>query len=152
MALRTSREKTSRVFTAVLILFMSSAMAASDYNCEDVEIVDPVSKEVDKTTLCFHKESPTFFISENCANLECELVKKMKDLKFEPSEEDRPGAVMCRALGGGVEEFSLKEKGKFLRCVTGDEHSSVSLNLLESWNGKLFLGPAKPNDLFKVAP
>lgn len=127
-----------------LFLFSVSSFGAND--CREVSIQSsPDFKE--KVDLCFLTDE-TYFISRNCKDLSCKFIQKLKKSKLPHSEKNRPGTTACRFLGGEVESVTLNGlKEKISRCIFTDDHSSISLNLLESWNGKKFTGPGPSVDL-----
>jgi hypothetical protein len=53
----------------------------------------------------------------------------------------RPGKTWCQNLGGLVEPIEIEGSGNAVRCLFPEESISISLNLLESWDGKYFTGP-----------
>ena len=69
------------------------------------------------------------------------FIKRLKGSKIKHSEKERPGINTCRALGGVPERVTFEGAQNVSRCVLSKEHSSISLNLLESWNGSHFEGP-----------
>ncbi|HXH73570.1 MAG TPA: hypothetical protein VNJ08_01295 [Bacteriovoracaceae bacterium] len=148
MARPTSISILNKVF--VLCLLCPLLASGADYKCEEVEIVTKTLNQKETAEICFHERSPSFFISNNCLDLSCDFTKKIKTTTFTHSNRFRPGVTMCQDLGGGVDYATLKGKGEIERCVFTKDLSSISLNLLESWNGKIFAGPGKQADhLFK---
>lgn len=129
---------------ALLVPFLAFG---GDYKCEEAEFVSR-SKQKDKVDTCFHEKNPRYFISNNCVDFSCEFTKKIKTAKIEYTQRFRPGVDMCRALGGGVEFGTIKRVGEVERCVFPDDLSSISIDLLESWDGKIFAGPGKVSKLF----
>lgn len=129
------------------ILFLAVfcySVAYGDSDCKLVTFQGNVVKETEKREYCF-LNSETYFISRNCQSLNCKFIEKLKRAKFKHSENSRPGISMCVDLGGAVEEVTIMEtKTKTFRCLFSEDATSVSLNLLESWNGKKFTGPGRP--------
>lgn len=134
---------------SILGLFVSSfAMGSPTYLCREVKVesqnlVD--SSEV--IELCFLKDS-TYFISKNCSDLKCNFAKQLKKIEAITSSRERPGAAMCDLLHGVIEEVKIEsEKSNVKRCLFVKEKVSISLNLLESWDGKKFSGPSDPIEM-----
>lgn len=127
----------------VAVTFLSLARAdAPNYECQDKEIKSNVVTGSEKTKLCF-MEDTSFFISNHCISMNCAFIDRLKKLKVTHSIMERPGSNICKQLGGLVEKVSvscLDEEQD--RCVFIEDRSTISLNLLESWNGKYFTGPA----------
>ena len=127
------------------IVFLSAFMTAMAFaGCKDVVITSHSVKGSEKTGLCFFQDS-TYFISKNCQDLQCDFMRRLKVRGVKVSSEERPGAILCRDLKGIIEEVTLPgTKFAIKRCLFSDEKSFISLNLLESWDGKKFVGPSKP--------
>lgn len=127
------------MFTAAL----SIPVYAADYECNEVEIHGQVVKESEKLTLCFLKD-PSYFISKNCVSLDCAFIARLRKARITQSTHEGPGSSMCRELGGLEEEIKVASmEDDQIRCVFPEDRSTISLNLLESWNGKYFAGPGK---------
>lgn len=128
----------------LLLLTMPMSFAEKQGSeCESVELSSKVAGLSKTVELCFYRER-TFFISKACQDLSCEFAQKLRTTKTPSSMTERPGAVLCKALGGGVDVIKLEGVDYDVsQCVFADEEkNSVSLNLLESWNGKMFKGPS----------
>lgn len=127
-----------------IILFLNLSPGAMAHECLSVELESKYTKTMKQSELCFLLNK-TFYLSRNCLDLSCPFIGELKKLKIPHSEKDRPGTVMCRALSGAIDLVKIKGSPENLpQCVFNDEgKSSISLNLLESWNGKNFSGPAK---------
>lgn len=126
------------------LFLLTSLNTYANSNCRQVTLKGLTVKETETREYCFLKE-PTYFLSKNCQSMDCVLIRKLKKTKVGPSTQDRPGVHLCKALGGGVDQVMLMDsKITTFRCVYSEDMSSVSLNLLESWNGKIFTGPSEP--------
>lgn len=134
-----------------LISLLALAIAASAWagpDCKETKIESVELKVSEVRELCFLQNDETYFMTSDCVDLSCKVVQKLKSKSVPHSETERPGALFCKSLGGVVEEVRLQGgKLKIQRCLFTQEKSSLSLNLLESWNGKHFSGPSKPLDL-----
>ncbi len=126
----------------ILLIFVSSIAHA--FNCTDATHTNvgestPVTEQV-----CFMQDKD-YFISPNCSKLKCDFITKLKTAKTAPdSIHERPGTVICRHLNGRVQWVKFKEKNEETpRCLFEESSSFISLNMLESWNGKSFSGPAE---------
>lgn len=129
----------------ISLLFTFSVWAK--YTCKEVKLESNTVSASEVQTLCF-MQAPSYFISEKCASHKCDFIKKLQNQKIEFSEKERPGALLCKTLGGIKEEVTLADsKQKISRCLFTEEKVSISLNLLESWNGKHFSGPSRPLNL-----
>jgi hypothetical protein len=125
-----------------LVFLISVDVFAVDYDCKNVSSKSlVVSNESEKLNLCFHPSDDSYFISQECKNIGCKSLSKIKSTKLEFSESMRPGKSWCRSLGGAVEPIEIEGIGKQFRCLFTEDSISISLNLLESWNGKIFAGP-----------
>lgn len=133
-----SMQRLHLIKLAAMMLLSFNLLAASD--CREVSVKSAVAKD-ETLQLCFLADD-SYFISKNCQSLDCEMIRKLKTTDVPHSFKDRPGAVACKIIGGGVDIVSIDGKGEVQRCVFPKEHTSISLNLLESWNGKSFSGPA----------
>ncbi len=79
--------------------------------------------------------------TRNCLSLDCPSLSKIKTTKLKYSDSMRPGRSWCSSLGGAVEKIKISNHGEKIRCIFTEDSSFISLNLLESWNGKFFAGP-----------
>lgn len=138
----------SSAFVFLLLAAGPVRAEAPAYDCEEVEVTSLEVPGKVTAQLCFLKVSQKYFLSNDCLTMKCPLLAKMKEIKFKSSEEDRPGTAMCKQLGGAVDTVTIKNRGEFHRCVSPTEPSTISLNLLESWNGKVFVGPGKVDNSF----
>jgi hypothetical protein len=130
--------------TFAMLILAAVSFAKSD--CRKVIVENKSLKISEKVNLCF-LDDKSYFISQNCQNLECKFVDKLKSDRPEHSLDNRAGVTMCKFLGGGVEAITIGgNKGTASRCVFTSDHTSISLNLLESWNGKTFTGPGPSMD------
>ncbi|WPU66589.1 hypothetical protein [Peredibacter starrii] len=131
-----------------LIFVMSSALAAeSDLSCKVLLVKSQNLKASQEVKICTLREE-TYFISANCQDLSCRFMKELKGLKLSHSPDERPGMEICKNLKGTVEEVTVEKISySVLRCVFAKDKSFISLNLLESWDGKTFKGPSTPIDL-----
>jgi hypothetical protein len=135
---------TKVISTIILMLFTSLAFSSTEFSCKEVQVQSQDVKAIEKSNLCFLKDD-TYFITKNCSDLKCQFMGRLKQTRFSHSESERPGATMCQALKGVVEAVSIpSSKLKIQRCLFTKEKTSISLNLLESWDGKGFNGPSKP--------
>lgn len=130
-----------------MLLFLLAAFCgtalASGFKCRDVTVKSLSVGQTKKAQLCF-LEKDSYFITGNCSTLECDLVNKLRKTKFTSSVKERPGSTLCKSIGGAVDSVEISGiKGKDQACVLPKSESSISLNLLESWDGKFFTGPAK---------
>jgi hypothetical protein len=135
----------------VLLLFALAVSVlghASGYDCQETEVTSLDVKAKEKFNLCFAKHDSNYFISQNCLTLECKFTEQLKKRVLAPEKEsgsyERPGRKLCKELKGMVEKVAITGKGEAIRCIFPDDLSSVSLNMLESWNGKIFTGPQPP--------
>lgn len=128
----------------VLLAFSSALMAKSEFVCKEVKVQSKSIKASEEATLCFLRDD-TYFISGNCSDLKCKFIERLKVKKMKYSEEERPGVTLCRAIQGVPEDIALPDsKLTITRCLFTKEKTSISLNLLESWDGKHFSGPSRP--------
>ncbi len=132
----------SHIWTSLVILiYLSQAVFAKDYICEDVKIQSLIMKnESESRTDCFHRGMDLFFISENCSQMKCDFIEKIKTTTFDYRSTERPGRIQCSALGGVVEKIKIENRTENLRCIFYKDQSFISLSLLESWDGLKFAG------------
>lgn len=122
------------------LVFCASFSKAS--TCRDVQVKSQSVKASEEVGLCFYNDV-TYFLSRSCQDMNCHFIQQLKQTKPETSSEKRPGALLCQKLKGIIEEVTLVESRQTVqRCVFPEEKESISLNLLESWDGKKFRGPA----------
>lgn len=130
-----------RLISLIALMMSGSALA----ECRDVVLKSTTIKAGEKAALCFFNDD-TYFISKNCQDLSCGF---MTDLRKKPamvSPDERPGAALCKELSGIIETLTMSGvKHTIQRCLFVKEKTFISLNLLESWDGKKFLGPSEPN-------
>jgi hypothetical protein len=129
-----------------LCLFTTYAFANSknSFECREVKIQSKSVNASELSGLCFLRDD-TYFISQKCASMDCAFIERLKKVKISYSQEERPGMTMCKAIDGIVEQVTIpNSKVKISRCLFGTEKVFISLNLLESWNGKYFTGPSRP--------
>lgn len=130
-----------------LLLFSSLSFAETSLNCGDKEVKSQNLKKSEKVSLCTLRDD-TYFISKNCQDLSCSFMKKLKSSPQSHDPTIRPGIATCRALKGEVEEVNVEKIDyPVQRCLFPSDKTFISLNLLESWDGKVFKGPSKPIDL-----
>lgn len=132
----------------ILIMFLILCSSFSAWSrCEEVSFQSQDVEKVEKAETCFLND-PTYFISQNCQDLSCSFAKELKSIEFEVEAGMRPGAILCEKLGGLLESVTY-DRVKFTvrRCIFEKDKTFISLNLLESWDGKVFKGPSIPVDL-----
>lgn len=130
----------------VLSLLISGSVLAEESNlaCKEATIKSQNVKSSQKLRVCTLKEV-SYFISGNCKNLSCDFMNRLRKHKLTHSPDERPGVMICNALEGAVEEVTLSGISyPIQRCVFSKDKSFISLNLLESWDGKKFKGPSLP--------
>ncbi len=130
--------------TLFSVFFLGSTLTMANTSCRDVIVKSNNVDKSETTHLCFMKDE-TYFISRNCQDMRCRPMKLLKEKRPEVSSEERPGIVICRELKGIIENITVSgSKLSVQRCLFPEEKVSVSLNLLESWDGKKFSGPSQP--------
>lgn len=135
---------TKVIFVLLFIMRSLSGMGASGFICKEVLVQSKSISASEKASLCFLKDD-TYFLSKNCSQLNCQFIERLRKIKITANDRERPGATTCHALKGMVEEVGLPGSTlKIQRCLFPKEGTSISLNLLESWDGKKFSGPSKP--------
>ena len=133
----------NKLLIALVFIFAATLVQADNSTCREVSLESKIVSKKEKVNLCFLKDD-TYFISRNCMDLSCPFVQVLKKKGLSHSQLDRPGAITCKNLGGAIDSIIMNKSTKtFLRCVFKQDHSSISLNMLESWNGKHFTGPAE---------
>lgn len=133
-------------FTLSLFLLMTGSVLAEESNlaCKEVTIKSENVKASQNVRVCTLKEM-SYFISGNCQNLSCDFMGRLRKHELTHSPDERPGVMICHALEGAVEEVTLTGVSyPIQRCVFSKDRSFISLNLLESWDGKKFKGPSVP--------
>ncbi len=134
-------------FLLVFISMQTFADSNPESKCRSVELKSASVGKKERTDLCFLSDE-TYFISRNCQDLNCAFMKRLKDKKAPTSSAERPGLILCKEIKGVVEGVQILETTLSIqRCLFPKEKSSISLNLLESWDGKSFLGPSAPHHL-----
>jgi phage replication-related protein YjqB (UPF0714/DUF867 family) len=128
----------------ILVLFFSLNAAADEFHCSQAIFRSHTTAKNETLAVCYLKDEK-YFISENCKNLDCNMVKELRDQKIIYSQKDRPGVTICKAVGGVVEAVSINGVST-KRCLSPKDHTSISFNLLESWDGKKFHGPSESFD------
>lgn len=124
--------------------FLFAGKAFSKPPCQEIEIKSLVVSKSEKVKVCFYSDNESYFISQNCMDLSCDFVQKLKKNGLTLSENSRPGLSTCKALQGSPDTVHFKEgKRSHRRCVFVKDASFISLNMLESWNGKIFTGPGR---------
>ena len=128
----------TKVLPALFYFFLVSAQAET--TCKEVSLKSLSIDQTSKETLCFVQHE-NYFISNNCKSSDCLLIKKIKAPGPALNGNNRPGIELCNHLTGTVEKIQILTSNKTMsRCVFKDG-GSISLNLLESWNGAFFAGP-----------
>ena len=129
-----------------LVLLLSSSVFAeeSHLGCKETQVKSENLKASEKVTICTLKEV-SYFISGSCQNLSCDFMSRLKKQKLTHTPDERPGVTICESLEGVVESVTLEGSSyPIQRCIFSKDKSFISLNLLESWDGKAFKGPSKP--------
>ncbi len=128
------------LITMIFALSMTFGFG-SDYKCRQVSLKSEILSLKEKVEFCFLKDE-SYFISRNCLDMSCKFIQTLRQKGLSHSVLNRPGLVTCTNLDGAYDTFKIKKSDKtYLRCVFKEDRSSISLNLLESWNGKHFEGP-----------
>lgn len=132
----------------LMFILGSFAFAAeSELACKIVPVKSQNLKKSEKVKICTLRDD-SYFISSNCQDLSCKFMSELKGLKLSHSPEERPGIEICKNLKGVVEEVTVdKISYPVQRCVFAKDKTFISLNLLESWDGKTFKGPSIPLDI-----
>lgn len=138
-----ARQSSNKILYWVFSAAFSAVGFAGDYECKDWEIEGQLVKKSETLALCTMKD-PSYFISRNCTSLDCDFITRLKKINIVSSIYERPGSTTCVQLGGIEEEIKIKGiDGEQIRCVFPEDRSTISLNLLESWDGKYFKGPGR---------
>lgn len=123
-----------------LIVILSSAAAFA--SCKDLVVKNSNKEGSEKTSLCFFNDE-TYFISKNCQDLSCPFMSALKKRGPVTESHERPGSILCKELKGVEEGINIPgTRLTIKRCLFPEEKAFISLNLLESWDGKKFAGPS----------
>ena|GEM_PF-3262153 len=125
----------NKLILGILILSFSSKSWSSDYVCKETKV-----NKKDKL-LCFMREE-SFFITPDCQKNDCKFIQAIKKIKPQLLNVERPGTTLCRAVAGKMDSWKLSSFNYDISVCQLDK-TTISLNLLESWNGTLFTGPAE---------
>ena len=131
----------NKVFIIIILIFSFSAWSR-EFDCRKVIIKSESTFKSESLELCFLKD-PSYFISKTCQDFKCGLVKRLEKIKIAKNDQNRPAISMCQALEGASETVLIGGKST-KRCIFPGDHTSISFNLMESWNGKTFSGPSTP--------
>lgn len=127
----------------LILLILTAALPARALDCKSIRVRSMVVQGREETIdLCFLNDE-SYFITRGCIDLSCNFVRKLRSTALSSNETERPGETYCKQLEGAVEEVKISNKeNRIRRCIFTKDRNSISLNLLESWNGKHFSGPA----------
>lgn len=126
-------------------------MAQTLFDCKEWEVKGTSEESSEMETLCSLGEA-SYFISQNCQDLNCNLIERLKTEKLPHHTSIRLGAAICHTLKGEQEEVSfegLERPEK--RCYFSQDQTFISFNLLESWSGEGFKGPKSDIKLIKLS-
>lgn len=133
-----------KIFFLLATIYSSTLFAKP--TCEEAKIKIIFDKKpiITSEILCLRKtaENMVFYISETCAQGECEVLnreKKILEIKDYTSTVGSPGFKLCTELGGVPQIFEYstkKDKGKWQsteRCLFGaKDFVEISL-LVREW-------------------
>lgn len=140
-----AQQRLIKISIGLLFVLCSFAFAAeAELTCKVVPVKSQNLKKSEEVKLCTLRDD-TYFISSNCQDLSCKFMSELKSLKLSHSPDERPGIEICKNLKGNVEVVKIEKLHyPVQRCVFAKDKTFISLNLLESWDGKTFKGPSIP--------
>ena len=110
----------------LLILFLIGFNNASysKFSCKDYKMDYISDNKTQRTTIrgCFKKSSNPRFVSEDCQNTKCSIIRKIKDRKWENPMpyplQGSPHFMACYKLKGtpGIVNITADKRRKFSLC------------------------------------